>query len=96
MRKLKTILASAVAISALASAATPFTASTVRAADKVQLTFSDTVPEGDVRSKILKESFGGCLGDQFEFKPYFGATLFKQGTERHCQNKILERGRAVA
>jgi tripartite ATP-independent transporter DctP family solute receptor len=51
------------------------------AADKVQLIYSDTVPENDIRSVTLKKEFGDCLGDQFEFKPYFGATLFKQGTE---------------
>jgi len=81
MRTIKTLLASAVAISAMTAATIPFSISAARAADKVQLIFSDTVPENDVRSKILKESFGGCLGDQFDFKPYFGATLFKQGTE---------------
>jgi TRAP-type transport system periplasmic protein len=51
------------------------------AQDKVQIIYSDTVQEADVRSKLLREEFGGCLGDQFDFKPYFGATLFKQGTE---------------
>ncbi|MGH1368537.1 MAG: TRAP transporter substrate-binding protein DctP [Maritimibacter sp.] len=51
------------------------------AADKVTLTYSDTVPETDPRSAILKDAFGGCLGDEFEFKAYHGATLFKQGTE---------------
>ena len=47
----------------------------------MQLIYSDTVPESDRRSTILRENFGDCLGDEFEFKPYFGATLFKQGTE---------------
>ncbi|MFN3495147.1 MAG: TRAP transporter substrate-binding protein DctP [Hydrogenophaga sp.] len=48
---------------------------------KIELIYSDTVAEGDVRATILKEVFGGALGADFEFKPYFGATLFKQGTE---------------
>lgn len=48
---------------------------------KVALSYSDTVPDGDPRAKILTEVFGGALGADFEFKPYFGATLFKQGTE---------------
>ena len=52
-----------------------------RAADKVELVYSDTVPEADIRSVTLKKEFGECLGDGFDFKPYFGATLFKQGTE---------------
>lgn len=51
------------------------------AADTFELVYSDTVPETDVRSTILKEAFGGCLGDGFDFKSYHGATLFKQGTE---------------
>lgn len=64
------------------SAAAMFVApAAVYAADKVQLIYSDTVPETDIRSDTLKASFGQCLGDQFDFKPYFGATLFKQGTE---------------
>ena len=58
-----------------------FSASAGLAQDKVQIIYSDTVQEADVRSALLKNEFGGCLGDQFEFKPYFGATLFKQGTE---------------
>ena len=58
-----------------------FSASVGLAQDKVQIIYSDTVQEADVRSALLKNEFGGCLGDQFEFKPYFGATLFKQGTE---------------
>lgn len=48
---------------------------------KVELIYSDTVAEGDPRSQALRESFGACLGDGFEFKSYHGATLFKQGTE---------------
>ncbi|WP_370285484.1 TRAP transporter substrate-binding protein DctP [Pseudooceanicola nanhaiensis] len=51
------------------------------AQDKVELIYSDTVQETDRRSTILREVFSTCLGDGFEFKPYFGATLFKQGTE---------------
>lgn len=53
----------------------------IAAADVVEIIYSDTVQETDRRSGILKEHFGQCLGDGFEFKPYFGATLFKQGTE---------------
>ncbi|HSC00391.1 MAG TPA: TRAP transporter substrate-binding protein DctP, partial [Burkholderiaceae bacterium] len=48
---------------------------------KIQLTYSDTVPEQDIRAAILKDVFGAALGPDFDFKPYFGATLFKQGTE---------------
>jgi TRAP-type C4-dicarboxylate transport system substrate-binding protein len=51
------------------------------AADKVELIYSDTVSENDIRTTTLREAFGACLGDEFEFKSYHGATLFKQGTE---------------
>ena len=51
------------------------------AAGKVKLVYSDTVPEADVRTTLLRSEFGACLGDEFEFKSYHGATLFKQGTE---------------
>jgi TRAP-type transport system periplasmic protein len=53
----------------------------VLAQGKVALTYSDTVPEQDPRSQAVKDVFGASLGADFDFKPYFGATLFKQGTE---------------
>lgn len=52
-----------------------------QAQNKVELIYSDTVTESDPRAAIIKEVFGGALGSGFDFKPYFGATLFKQGTE---------------
>jgi tripartite ATP-independent transporter DctP family solute receptor len=48
---------------------------------KVALSYSDTVTDQDPRAQILREVFGGTLGSEFDFKPYFGATLYKQGTE---------------
>lgn len=48
---------------------------------KVPLIYSDTVPEQDPRSQFVKDVFGAGLPADIEFKPYFGATLFKQGTE---------------
>jgi len=51
------------------------------AQSKIELTYSDTVAETDIRAKTLKTEFGDCLGDEFDFKPYHSATLFKQGTE---------------
>jgi TRAP-type C4-dicarboxylate transport system substrate-binding protein len=62
-------------------AALAVTASMAAAADKVELIYSDTVAEGDIRTTTLRETFGACLGDEFDFKSYHGATLFKQGTE---------------
>jgi TRAP-type transport system periplasmic protein len=77
LKKLTQILASSV----IALTGSISVAATASAADKVQLTYSDTVPETDIRSTLLKEKFGDCLGADFDFKPYFSATLFKQGTE---------------
>jgi len=68
-------------IEGVAAATVIFAAVPASAADKVELIYSDTVAETDRRSEILRENFAGCLGEGFDFKPYFGATLFKQGTE---------------
>jgi len=48
---------------------------------KIELIYSDTVTEADPRAAILRDVFGKGLGADFDFKPYFGATLYKQGTE---------------
>ncbi|MCT4368861.1 TRAP transporter substrate-binding protein DctP [Yangia mangrovi] len=77
MTSLKAFLAGGIATSALAlTLALP-----ASAADKVELIYSDTVSENDIRTTTLREAFGACLGDEFEFKSYHGATLFKLGTE---------------
>lgn len=82
MRNLMNRLVQGVAALAIAS-----TASVAFAADKIELIYSDTVPEADVRTTILRESFGKCLGDGFDFKSYHGATLFKQGTELNAMQR---------
>ncbi|MCB1348719.1 MAG: TRAP transporter substrate-binding protein DctP [Maritimibacter sp.] len=64
-----------------ATAALALAAGAAFAQDKVTLIYSDTVPENDVRSTLLKTEFGDCLGDEFNFQPHHGATLFAQGTE---------------
>ena len=70
---------------ALLGAATALCAATLPALSlaqgKIELIYSDTVTESDPRAAILKDVFGKNLGADFDFKPYFGATLFKQGTE---------------
>lgn len=76
MRKLARHMIEGAAVAAAIFAAIP-----AHAADKVELIYSDTVSETDRRSEILRKDFAGCLGEGFDFKPYFGATLFKQGTE---------------
>ncbi|GIX14537.1 MAG: C4-dicarboxylate ABC transporter [Paracoccaceae bacterium] len=60
---------------------------TAAAAQKVELIYSDTVAENDIRTQILRKEFGECLGDEFEFKSYHGATLFKQGTELNAMQR---------
>lgn len=64
-----------------ATAALALMAGAANAADKVELIYSDTVTENDIRSKILQDDFAACLGDGFDFQAHHGATLFKQGTE---------------
>lgn len=66
------------AVTALCAATLPQWA---MAQGKIELIYSDTVTESDPRAAILKDVFGKGLGADFDFKPYFGATLFKQGTE---------------
>jgi len=76
MQKILKQLAGCAALTVMSLASAP-----AHAADKVELIYSDTVPEGDIRTTILRKEFGECLGDGFDFKSYHGATLFKQGTE---------------
>jgi TRAP-type C4-dicarboxylate transport system substrate-binding protein len=76
MRKLANLLAGTAAVLMIGTVATIATAQ-----EKVELIYSDTVPENDIRTTTLRQAFGECLGDGFDFKSYHGATLFKQGTE---------------
>lgn len=68
-------------LSATAGLCTATLPSWAGAQSKIPLVYSDTVADQDPRAKILQEVFGAAIGGEFEFKPYFGATLFKQGTE---------------
>ena len=54
---------------------------TAFAQEKHRLIFSEALTENDVRAKLLNERFGPAVAPDFDFKPYYGATLFKQGTE---------------
>ncbi|MFV0334911.1 MAG: TRAP transporter substrate-binding protein DctP [Tropicimonas sp.] len=58
-----------------------FYATDATAQDQVELIYSDALTATDIRSKMLVEDFGNCLGDGFRFQPYFASTLFKQGTD---------------
>ena len=47
---------------------------------RVALSYSDIVPENDIRTTILRGAFAN-LGPDIEFKSHHGGTLYKQGTE---------------
>jgi TRAP-type transport system periplasmic protein len=51
-----------------------------RAQAKKKLRFSTVVTEQDIRAGAFKR-FGEAIAGSFDFQPYFGGTLFKQGTE---------------
>ena len=36
--------------------------------------------EQDIRAEMMQK-FAEAIGDEFTFEPYYGGTLFKQGTE---------------
>lgn len=67
-------------LAALAGAS--FLATTMAAsADPVTLRFADSTTADAPRSLALVEVFAKQIGDEFKFEPYFGSTLYKQGTE---------------
>ena len=47
---------------------------------KPKLRFSSAFPETDLRAEGYK-AFAAAMKDDFDFEPYWGNTLFKQGTE---------------
>jgi len=67
---------------ALAAGALLLAASITPAAaqDPVQLRFSAVFSEQDIRAEMMQR-FADELGDDFDFQGYYGATLFRQGTE---------------
>ncbi|MEQ5872269.1 sialic acid TRAP transporter substrate-binding protein SiaP [Sagittula sp. NFXS13] len=69
--RIKTLTA-ALAVAALGSMAS---------AQEIDLIFSDVNPPDVPRSKAMVDIFAAELGDEFNFQPYFSATLMKQGTE---------------
>src|SRR6476646_2578601 len=62
--------------SALAFGATQL----ARAQAKPKMRFSSAFTENDLRTEAYK-SFAAAMSDAFDFEPYWGNTLFKQGTE---------------
>ena len=69
--------------SVVAGGATIFALAAARnagAQTKQKLRFSSAFTETDLRAEAYK-SFAAAIKDDFEFEPYWGNTLFKQGTE---------------
>jgi TRAP-type C4-dicarboxylate transport system substrate-binding protein len=52
----------------------------VHAQTKQKLKFSSAFTETDLRAQAYKE-FAAAIKNEFDFEPYWGNTLFKQGTE---------------
>jgi TRAP-type C4-dicarboxylate transport system substrate-binding protein len=65
----------------LGTAATLAVATQARAAEPIRLRFADSTTADAPRSQALVNIFARKLGPGFDFKPYFGSTLYKQGTE---------------
>jgi TRAP-type C4-dicarboxylate transport system substrate-binding protein len=70
----RSVVAGGAAIFALAAA------KSAGAQTKQKLRFSSAFTETDLRAEAYK-SFAAAIKDDFEFEPYWGNTLFKQGTE---------------
>lgn len=69
----RSVVAGSTAILALAAGGTG-------AQTRQKLRFSSAFTETDLRAEAYK-SFAAAIKDDFEFEPYWGNTLFKQGTE---------------
>ena len=70
----RSALAGGAALAALAAA------SPVRAQAKPKMRFSSAFTENDLRTEGYR-AFAAAMKDDFDFEPYYGNTLFKQGTE---------------
>jgi len=65
----------------LIASATLFALAGGAAAEPIKLRFADSTTADAPRSQALVEIFAKEIGDEFAFEPYFGSTLYKQGTE---------------
>lgn len=63
-----------------AALATPMLSRMAFAQDPITLRFSAVFSDQDIRAEMVKQ-FAEGIGPGFAFEPYFGGTLFKQGTE---------------
>lgn len=71
----RSMLAGTASLAALGASAPAALAQT-----KTKLRFSCAFTETDLRAQAYKE-FAAAIKDDFDFEPYWGNTLFKQGTE---------------
>ena len=67
-----------IAQSALATAAV---CPSAFAQTKIPLVYCESASTEDVRAKVMMDKFVPAIASDFDFKPYFNSTLFKQGTE---------------
>ncbi len=70
----------AVLVGSTAFALTSVVPPSLLAADRTKLRFSFTSSETDIRARAMQR-FGEGIKSDFDFQPYYNATLFKQGTE---------------
>src|SRR6185369_725142 len=68
----RSVLAGSTAMAALAAAGP------AQAQAKPKMRFSSAFTENDLRTEAYK-GFAAAMADVFEFEPYYGNTLFKQG-----------------
>lgn len=86
----RTVLLGGALLAAVAAAPVAF------AQGKPTLKFSSVVSEQDIRANMIK-MFAEDIKDDFVLQPYFGGTLFKQGTELVAlQRGNLEMGNIAA
>ncbi|MGB8443171.1 MAG: C4-dicarboxylate ABC transporter, partial [Pseudolabrys sp.] len=70
----RSVVAGGIAVLAAGAAGPAYTQT------KQKLRFSSAFTETDLRAEAYK-SFAAAIKDDFDFEPYWGNTLFKQGTE---------------
>src|SRR6185503_20025617 len=62
------------------AAALTLASAPVWAQDKPKLRFSAVFSDQDIRAQTIQR-FAKAIADQFTLEPFYGGTLFKQGTE---------------
>jgi TRAP-type C4-dicarboxylate transport system substrate-binding protein len=75
-----TIMFNRRAVVAIAATLATFAGLPAVAQDKPKLQFSAVFSDQDIRAQMM-EKFGAAIADRYTLQPYYGGTLFKQGTE---------------